>query len=167
MKKLAYMLCAAFLTMSFSTVSASHSHWHHHKQDNYKPRFNIPLPGDTLTATVDIVSGIFTGPTGSTVTPYVSTPDGFVQQGTATLLSDLPAVVVFPTVSPVVAGTYTYGLLVNGSGIDLGADTLPVIVSSTTSGISTTTYIYIPSSTLTTTESQFNAAFVYNAPAFP
>lgn len=160
MKKLAFLLLAAVQMIAFSPVSA---HSHHHHED----RFNVPDWGDTLTATVDVLTGIFTAPSGSTITPYISTPDGYVEIGTATLISSLPAVLTFPTVDPVVEGAYTYGLLVNGTGISVSSQTLPVIIHSTATDISTTTNIFIPAVTLTTTEAQFNASFVYHAAELP
>jgi hypothetical protein len=154
MKKISFMLLMAFQTMACVALSANH-------HDKRSGRFNVPIPTDTLTATVQVGSGIFTAPFGGTVTPFVSTPDGFVQQGTSTLITNLPAQLTFPTVNPVVAGTYSYGILVNGSDITVGADTLPVIINSSAMGISTTTNIFIPYVPLTTMQSEFNAQFIY------
>jgi hypothetical protein len=160
MKKLGFMLLLAFQTLACVTLSASY-------QEKHYDRFTVPVPTDRLIATVEVLSGIFTAPSGSTVTPFVSTPDGFVQQGSPILISNLPAQLTFPAVIPVVTGNYVYGILVTGSGISAYGDTLPVTINSLATGVSSITNIFIPYVTLTTTQSQFNASFVYNAPSFP
>ncbi len=178
MKKLVFTLLTVIPMLSFAAITDSYdlskySHKHKCKCERGATgatggNFSVPVAGDTLTATVHVLTEIFgEAPTGSTVTPYVSTPDGLVLEGTATLLIDLPTTVTFPTVNPVVGGTYTYGLLLTGSGIVISAQTLPVIISDTADGTTTTSNIFIPFYTSTTSENQFNTQFVYNGPSFP
>lgn len=128
--------------------------------------FTVPVTGDTLTATV-VTPAIFTGAAGSFVTTYVATPDGRVLDGIPVLLTGLPTTLTFPVVTPATTGTYSYGLLISGATLVASAGNLPVLITSTATGITTTAFISVPALALTTPEAQFSADFVYNAPAFP
>lgn len=167
--------------------SHSDSHKHHHHKGRKGPtgprgpigptgptgptggHFTIPVPDDLLAATVLVPTGVFPSSDGNTITPFVSTPDGVVFEGAPTPISALPTTLTFPFVSPVVEGTYIYGLLVNSdNSIIISAQTLPVIITSSAAPASANTVnIFIPEFTLTTPQAQFGAAFVYNPPAMP
>lgn len=174
MKKIALFLVAAIQIMTFSTVVADIGH--HHESESCECQFKIPFHKDRLSATVELAlesgtkanaeAGPGPAPVG-TITPYVSHPNGFVHVGKPVLISDLPLTAKFPTVHPAVTGTYTYGILVSGTGVDNNNDILPVTITSSLTGVSTTTYILFRSSTLTTIQSQYNTSFVYNLPSLP
>lgn len=183
MKKIAFLLAAAAQIMIFSTVVAESGH--HHESESSEGQFEIPFHKDRLSAYVEldlrnaqpVNLAPQEEPTG-TVTPYVSHPNGFVHVGKPVLLRDLPRKVKFPTVHPAVTGTYTYGLLFNGTLFEKKSTaqgraqlqsnvSLPVIITSSLTGISTTTYLTVSLVNAAFIETQFNTSFVYNPPYLP
>jgi len=108
---------------------------------------------DILTATVD-VPAIFTGAgvTGASIQTVVSAPDGGVFYGEEISLLSLPQTMTFPTITPVVSGTYEYVLRISGNAffINLSPDNLQVFVHSESLAQTTTILMTIPGVTVTT-----------------